>query len=212
MTSAQNKNEDRSSSLQDLAKGSRLFSTLSPADSWVRNSFLYRWLIGKSDSAVIVIDLRETYTFGLFIMLIDRAITRLAPLWRASRARRSCKLATEWAVMYPIRAIGVVLMAAAAMRVVMATINSNLAIRTLIVAIGLFVVGAIAKQSHYSTKDIQESHGYRVLIAALEPPDPPDESHLDTHEANKTDKFTIDKEYETTIASDDGFLTEDETE
>ncbi|WP_224333827.1 hypothetical protein [Haloprofundus halobius] len=38
----------------------------------VTNSYLYRWLTTEPDPEVIVIDLRETYTVGPFIRLLDR--------------------------------------------------------------------------------------------------------------------------------------------
>ncbi|WP_117594493.1 hypothetical protein [Haloprofundus halophilus] len=38
----------------------------------VMNSYLYRWLTAEPDPEVIVIDLRETYTVGPFVRLLDR--------------------------------------------------------------------------------------------------------------------------------------------
>lgn len=55
----------------------------------VRTSFLYRWLTKEPEPDVIVIDLRETYTIGPIIALLDRVIDWLAPAWRASMPKRA---------------------------------------------------------------------------------------------------------------------------
>jgi hypothetical protein len=59
---------------------------------WIRHSFLYRWLTKEPEPNVVVIDLRETYTVGPLIALLDR----LAPaLGRTSRGSRAYRLSEE---------------------------------------------------------------------------------------------------------------------
>lgn len=55
---------------------------------WTRNSFLYRWLTKEPDPAVVVIDLRETYTVGAVIALLDRLAPTVERAWRESGAFR----------------------------------------------------------------------------------------------------------------------------
>lgn len=94
-------------------KGTTLRSTLETAAStsgiatatkilarYVRHSFLYRWLTTEPDPDVIVIDLRETYTVGPLIALLDRLALFLVRTWRGSLTRRSTervRTATIWA-------------------------------------------------------------------------------------------------------------------
>lgn len=49
-----------------------------------RHSFLFRWLTKEPEPAVIVIDLRETWTVGPIIQLLDWMIGRIAPYWEGS--------------------------------------------------------------------------------------------------------------------------------
>jgi len=49
-----------------------------------RASRLYRWLTAEPEPDVIVIDLRETYTVGPIITVLDALIPRMAQLWRNS--------------------------------------------------------------------------------------------------------------------------------
>ncbi|GAA0275876.1 hypothetical protein [Halobacterium noricense] len=54
----------------------------------VQGSFLYRWLTAEPDPEVIVIDLRETYTVGPFIAILDRVVETLVPYYRQSLLKR----------------------------------------------------------------------------------------------------------------------------
>ena len=49
------------------------------------HSFLYQWLTKEPEPEVIVIDLRETWTVGPFITLLDAFIAWMLPLWRESQ-------------------------------------------------------------------------------------------------------------------------------
>jgi hypothetical protein len=49
-----------------------------------RASRLYRWLTTEPEPDVIVIDLRETYTVGPFIAVLDVIAPRMARFWQNS--------------------------------------------------------------------------------------------------------------------------------
>ena len=71
----------------------------------VRTSFLYRWLTKEPEPEVIVIDLRETWTVGPVITLLDWIVAWLEPFWRSSRIRDLLKTAgslIRWAGESPI--------------------------------------------------------------------------------------------------------------
>ena len=63
-----------------LAKGTRTLAR------WTRQSSCYRWLTEEPDPDVIVIDLRETYTVGPVIALLDRLAPVAERTWRGSYA------------------------------------------------------------------------------------------------------------------------------
>ena len=60
-------------------------------NEYTRESYIYRWLTKEPDPEVIVIDLRETYTVGPIIVLLDALSDRVAdfnqwlsPYWYGS--------------------------------------------------------------------------------------------------------------------------------
>ena len=53
----------------------------------VRESSLYRWLTKEPEPEVIVIDLRETWTVGPVVRLLDRVVDQVAPHWRRSTVK-----------------------------------------------------------------------------------------------------------------------------
>lgn len=170
MTSTHSEGDDSTSST--VTEGSRLVAAARAVGTWARQSFLYRWLTKEPDPEVIVIDLRETYAVGPIITLLDRVGARLVPWWHASGCRRLCVWTGAWLLARPVRALGVVAMAAAALGVVVTVAGGDSATRTLAVLLAAFALGAVATRSQYSWGDIQATRGYQLVVGALEPPDP----------------------------------------
>lgn len=52
---------------------------------WLTGSALYQWLTAEPEPDVIVIDLRETWTVGPLVKLLDRIVLRALPYWHSSR-------------------------------------------------------------------------------------------------------------------------------
>jgi hypothetical protein len=67
------------------SKGSGVVESVA---GFVEGSYLYRWLTAEPEPDVVVIDLRETYTVGPFIRLLDATVEWLYPYWEASTLRR----------------------------------------------------------------------------------------------------------------------------
>ncbi|KPN29449.1 hypothetical protein SY89_00162 [Halolamina pelagica] len=71
---------------------SRFIGTVETASRWVtnavRNSWLYNWLTAEPEPEVIVIDLRETWTVGPFIKILDWAIETTKPWYEQSVLKR----------------------------------------------------------------------------------------------------------------------------
>jgi len=74
--------------LSRAAAHARTTQALRTLKRWGRHSFLYRWLTKEPDPDVIVIDLRETYTVGPLIAVLDRIAVPLGRSYRASGLRR----------------------------------------------------------------------------------------------------------------------------
>lgn len=77
----------------DLTDGSAILGAVRSlrdrASTAVRDSFLYTWLTAEPEPEVIVIDLRETWTVGPIIALVDRVVAWLAPYWHTSTPKRA---------------------------------------------------------------------------------------------------------------------------
>ncbi|WP_218780600.1 hypothetical protein [Halorarum halophilum] len=71
--------------LRDDSRTSRATRWLSTV---VRNSSGYRWLTKEPEPEVVVIDLRETWTVGPIVRLLDRLVDRVTPYWRESALKR----------------------------------------------------------------------------------------------------------------------------
>lgn len=70
------------------AAHARVTRALRTVKRWGRHSFLYRWLTKEPDPDVVVIDLRETYTVGPIIGVLDRLAVPLGRSYRVSGLRR----------------------------------------------------------------------------------------------------------------------------
>ncbi|MEF8886409.1 MAG: hypothetical protein V5A30_01290 [Haloarculaceae archaeon] len=70
------------------AAHARVTRDLRAVKRWGRQSFLYRWLTKEPDPSVVVIDLRETYTVGPVIAVLDRFAVPLGRSYRASGLQR----------------------------------------------------------------------------------------------------------------------------
>ncbi|WP_049979585.1 hypothetical protein [Halolamina rubra] len=71
---------------------SRFIGAAETAGRWVtstvKNSWLYNWLTAEPEPEVIVIDLRETWTVGPFINILDWAIETTKPWYEQSTLKR----------------------------------------------------------------------------------------------------------------------------
>ncbi len=73
---------------QRALQASTIARTTTTVSHWLQHSFLYRWLTAEPDPEVIVIDLRETYTVGPLLAVLDRIIQPLARSYRTSTLKR----------------------------------------------------------------------------------------------------------------------------
>jgi hypothetical protein len=194
MTSTRDQEQEGRQSVRSTTESSRLVAVGRAAGDWMRHSFLYRWLTAEPDPAVVVIDLRETATVGPFIALLDRVAARLAPWWRTSGCRRLCAWTAAGLSARPVRALGFVVLAAAAVWLVAAAASGDPGTGTLAVSLGLFVAGALATRSRHSWQDIRNTRGYQALTAAFEPPEPPEASGAGEPESGATDESVTDRD------------------
>ena len=165
--------------LRRAAHRSRLGKLWRRTAAAVRSSYLYRWLTAEPDPEVIVIDLRETWTVGPFIRLLDAILDRLLPALDDSRLAAAARTVVRGTLAAPAVVTGVALLAAGLGLGLVSVAAGTLGTTRLGVAVALAVAGVVATRERRSWAELRETRPVELLVAALEPPEPPDRSGSD---------------------------------
>lgn len=131
-------------------------------DGWlasaVAGSRLVAWLTAEPDPEVVVVDLRETWTGGPILAILDRLAAGAAGRLATALDRR-----LEAALDAPVRLLGVPLLAVGTRLVVDGTGVAGLLV---------FLAGALALFEARSPAALRETATGRVLRALFAPPEP----------------------------------------
>lgn len=143
---------------------------------WVQASYCYRWLTAEPDPDVIVIDLRETYTVGPIIRILEWVGDRLADGYANSRTEPAVSRVGTTVQAQPIRALGAMGLVCVPVSLLALTLFGALSVALFAGHLVTAVLSAAALRSTRSLAELRESRPISLLVAALEPPEPP-ESH-----------------------------------
>jgi hypothetical protein len=141
-----------------------------------RASYLYRWLTKEPDPAVVVIDLRETYTVGPFIELLDRLVPHVERAWNGSSLKRATARTGELVRDVPFKVASVLFIVFLAIQ----TLQSLSAIQSgSVTTIGIlalaWLLALVGLRIDWTLEQLAESRVGRLTRALLEPPEPPNE-------------------------------------
>lgn len=168
---------------------------------FVRTAWLYDWLTAEPEPEVIVIDLRETRTVGMVLSTLDRVVTRaerdLLPALPTATVTRMGYWLRNRVVDRPLRvaSIGVAIIANLGLLTVLTGSEDPVTPVTLFLLAAL-LLAARGFQSTMSLDELTSTTWYQrttaLLIAAFEPPDPPESAfnNQDTEESAQTDTET----------------------
>ncbi|ELZ26373.1 hypothetical protein [Natrinema limicola] len=172
--------------------------------SYVRASFCYQWLTAEPDPDVIVIDLRETYTVGPFIRLLDAVIDELETGYTNSQAESTISKITTAIQAQPIRLLGIVGLACVPLSLLTLTLAGSISTTLFAVHLITIALSAAALRSTHSLADLLESRPAKLLATALEPPEPPESNHSSSEKkpTNETTTETQTDPLEETEPSD----------
>jgi len=140
----------------------------------VRSSALSRWLTTEPDPDVIVIDLRETWSVGPVIRGIDRL---LAVVLTASPDSRVVRWVESTAYLFrdrPIRVVSLTSVFVLGSAVLASAIIGQLTLQTLGVVVSMMVLAVVGLRSDTSLAELRETRVAKLLVAAFEPPEPPE--------------------------------------
>ncbi|SEV81845.1 hypothetical protein [Natrinema salifodinae] len=155
---------------------SRLHALGDRLAGWVRASYCYRWLTAEPDPDVIVIDLRETYTVGPIVRLLEAVGTGLADGYANSRTEPVVATAAAALRARPIRTLGAVGLAVVPVSLLATILTGG---HSTVLFVGHLLVAALSAAALRSTRslaDLVESRPIQLLVATVEPPEPPAET------------------------------------
>jgi len=138
-----------------------------------RTSFLYRWLTAEPDPEVIVIDLRETWTVGPIIDVVDRVVRLCSMSTQTSIITTKAKSIEAIFRERPIRILSLILLSGALGTLSIGAIGGTLTVRSAGVLFGLCALALSGLGSKTTLKQLSETRTGTFLIAAFEPPEPP---------------------------------------
>ena len=151
---------------------------------YVRASFLYRWLTAEPDPEVIVIDLRETWTVGPILTVLDRVSSQL------SRGLENSRIGTATRAI----AIGMRSRPLAALGLVVAALGSIITVRTVLATgpeptLGLvagsvvILTGVVLTRYDRDWHALRDTKAVELLMQVLEPPTQPAETNNEPDDA-----------------------------
>lgn len=171
---------------------SRLYQALSAGterlSSIIRASYLHRWLTAEPDPDVIVIDLRETWTVGPVIAILDWLFAQFEDAAEGSRIVALAATGYERTLAAPIRVGGLATLVAAALVGLLGIVSGGRS--ALYVAAALLAVGTLGLFEDRSWAELRRTRPVELLVAALEPPAPPESEQrqpADDSETTQTD-------------------------
>jgi hypothetical protein len=142
--------------------------------SAVRASWLYRWLTAEPDPEVIVIDLRETWTVGPFLTILDWVIDFLIGAMEGSILANAAGAAVSQTRETPLRVAGGLTLFAGLATFLVAVAGDAVSTTLLAGALVVSVIGAVGLRDRRSWEELRDMRVVELLIRALEPPTPPE--------------------------------------
>lgn len=158
--------------LDHAVAGSRLRGGLARS---VRGSRLVRWLTAEPDTEVVVIDLRETWTVGPVLAVLDRVLGAAARPWRESGVRAAARRTAAVVRDAPVRVFGVVVLAAVLASAVAGLVAGGLGGVGLALRLLALAAALAATRVDASWAELRDGRVGQLLEAVFVPPEPPEE-------------------------------------
>jgi len=153
----------------------------------VAGSFIYRWLTAEPEPEVIVIDLRETWTVGPMITIIDRVLKGFIQSAQTSTVVSNTSSVATVFRDRPLNVASLILITGILSVLLIGVMMQTLSVVSTVVLVLLALIGMFGLGSKTTLKELVETKPAQILISAFEPPDPPSAPQSETHETG-TDK------------------------
>lgn len=143
--------------------------------AYVRGAWLYRWLTSEPDPEVVVIDLRQTWSVGPPLAVLDRAVDAIVPGLEGATVVRTLEGVVDAVRRRPIARTSAIVLGVVLSSLLASIASGDPSRRLLSVQIVLATVATLGLRSHTTLHDLRTTRTARLLVAAFEPPDPPTE-------------------------------------
>jgi hypothetical protein len=157
------------------ARKSRVADAVRWGDRVVRTSWLYRWLTAEPEADVVVIDLRETMTVGPILLLLERTAGPGAEYWKESRFGKVATRFTDQLAARPISVVSTVALIAILVNLCLLVVLGTPAPRSIGVVLVVTSLALAGTRVRLSADELTDTDVYALLVALLEPPDPPED-------------------------------------
>jgi len=193
-----------SSSLSTALEASVARSLVDLGIRWVESSYLYRWLTAEPDPEVIVIDLRETWTVGPVLAVLDVVLDYLISVAEDSTTLHWIDRALAWIREAPVRSASFGIASATVGYLALANLFGGLSTTTYLTAGGILILAFLGTRVGLTWSELQETAAVRLLVAVLEPPEPPERNDSEGRTGSDGDRRPPDGGPDTSTTGNEG--------
>ena len=160
---------------------------------YITGSFGYQWLTAEPDPDVIVIDLRETVIGTLVIRPLEWTTETITDASSDSRLVEPMHTLYRATHTNPIRLLGIAGLSSIPLLFALLALTGQLSIPTTAGLVVLGTAAGLATRARWSLDELLETRVAKALIAAFEPPAPPERASTDGNDES-TFKDDTDRE------------------
>lgn len=141
--------------------------------SSVRASRFYRWFTAEPEPDVIVIDLRDTWTVGPVLAVLDRVVDPLTTEWGSAKSHSLVDRLFEKLAARPVQVMSVIALIAIVTDLVLSAVSGTLGRSSLGLSLLGVSIALAGSRIRVSWAEVSDSRSYQLLCTLLEPPEPP---------------------------------------
>lgn len=161
--------------LEAASRDSTFTRLVAAAKEYTHKAWLYHWFTTEPDPDVVVIDLRQTWSVGPTLAVLDRVVDAIGPSLKDATVVRAVEDVADVVRRRPIAIASALVLGVLASSLLASIVRGGPDRRLLAVLIVVAAVATLGLRSHTTLRDLRTTRTARLLVAAFEPPEPPTE-------------------------------------